>query len=757
MRTRLPRPRASTAPGFLVVALVLVGSLAACDDEPKSNVEPIDAAGADADADGVSGTDTIDADVAPETGSTGDSDAGGDAVADTDVTADAPADIEAGASDVAPDAEPDVGFDGVPVPIEEPEGYRDRRAEYLAWCVDRTDPGEGGLYGQCCRVYAGETDLDDGPIDSALAQLEERRDTADFRANGLVRLLYLDDATGALGDERRDSIRQTLIDFKYWLDEPGSDGMAYWTENHQILYHTAELLIGQREPDTVFSNSGMTGADHVAHALPRLDRWLDLRGRYGFSEWHSNVYFNEDIPALVNLVDFAEDETIRAKATVVLDLLALDLLENTYRGRFATTHGRVYQGKFINGLNDSTQEAAWIMTGLGSYDSGDNFSAAFLATSDYYTPGILADLATAVSARHEHRQRDSFDIEEGPALGISYEGVDDVVVWAGLSAIVAPDVIDGAMDVMEEHDLWGGFLFGSLPPELLTLLQTLMGTPGLRNLAVDLEPLSRGMALESVDTYVYRTPDYQVAAAQDYKPGQWAAQTLMWQATLDSQAFVIATVPAALGVLGELDEVTIDEPWIGGWLPRATVWRNVSVVQFRQVEMAPIVDTLATAAPMHAFFPRDRFDEVREEGEWRFGRKGDGYLALWCDRPLVESEDNDYELVAETTEGVFVVELGSAEEHGDFDAFVSAFADRVPTVDDEGLVVFESPTVGEVRVGWEGPMTVAGEEVDIGPYDRWDNAFVQQTRGESRLRVRFDDHLFVLDFEAGERRLFSLP
>ena len=199
MRTRLPRPRASTAPGFLVVALVLVGSLAACDDEPKSNVEPIDAAGADADADGVSGTDTIDADVAPETGSTGDSDAGGDAVADTDVTADAPADIEAGASDVAPDAEPDVGFDGVPVPIEEPEGYRDRRAEYLAWCVDRTDPGEGGLYGQCCRVYAGETDLDDGPIDSALAQLEERRDTADFRANGLVRLLYLDDATDAGG------------------------------------------------------------------------------------------------------------------------------------------------------------------------------------------------------------------------------------------------------------------------------------------------------------------------------------------------------------------------------------------------------------------------------------------------------------------------------------------------------------------------------------------------------------------------------
>ena len=33
-------------------------------------------------------------------------------------------------------------------------------------------------------------------------------------------------------------------------------------------------------------------------------KWLELRYKSGFSEWLSNVYYDEDIPGLVALVEF---------------------------------------------------------------------------------------------------------------------------------------------------------------------------------------------------------------------------------------------------------------------------------------------------------------------------------------------------------------------------------------------------------------------------------------------------------------------
>ena len=50
-------------------------------------------------------------------------------------------------------------------------------------------------------------------------------------------------------------------------------------------------------------------ADRLLKESPELAnrlirRWIGFRGMFGFSEWHSNTYFNEDIPPLVNLVDF---------------------------------------------------------------------------------------------------------------------------------------------------------------------------------------------------------------------------------------------------------------------------------------------------------------------------------------------------------------------------------------------------------------------------------------------------------------------
>jgi len=60
----------------------------------------------------------------------------------------------------------------------------------------------------------------------------------------------------------------------------------------------------------------------AAHRL-RILRWMNLRFFTGFSEWLSNVFYDEDLTALLSLVDFCEDDDLRTRAAILVDLILL--------------------------------------------------------------------------------------------------------------------------------------------------------------------------------------------------------------------------------------------------------------------------------------------------------------------------------------------------------------------------------------------------------------------------------------------------
>ncbi len=169
-------------------------------------------------------------------------------------------------------------------------------------------------------------------LDGAYERIATRGDTADFRLQSLVRILY--DHADAIPPAELERLKQAFLGFKYWIDQPGRDSMCFWSENHQILFATAEYLAGQYWPDEVFHNSGKTGKDHREMARRRILAWLEQRWLYGFTEWYSNVYYVEDIAPLANLIDFARDEEIVIKATIILDLLLHDVATQSFRGTF---------------------------------------------------------------------------------------------------------------------------------------------------------------------------------------------------------------------------------------------------------------------------------------------------------------------------------------------------------------------------------------------------------------------------------------
>ena len=70
-------------------------------------------------------------------------------------------------------------------------------------------------------------------------------------------------------------VEAAFLGFKFWLDEPGIDGMCYFTENHQILFHVTGYLSGQYWRERTFANSGLTGQQQMARALPRIKSRLE--------------------------------------------------------------------------------------------------------------------------------------------------------------------------------------------------------------------------------------------------------------------------------------------------------------------------------------------------------------------------------------------------------------------------------------------------------------------------------------------------
>lgn len=645
------------------------------------------------------------------------------------------------------------------ISITPTEAFLARQTTYLDLCASHD-----GLYSHVCRVAQGVQQFNIPEFDAALDKISAREDCADFRMNTLLRMLYLDETSQALPADLKQRLKDAVLGFKYWFTEPGEDAMIMWTENHQILFHTSELLAGQLYPDQIFTNSGMTGAEHVAHALPFVREWIAKRGRFGFSEWHSGTYYTEDLAPLVNLVDFAEDQQIATQAAALIDLIAFDFANNYFGGLFATTMGRVYDDS-RRGTSaadppqlDSTSRSAWLLLGLGDiedFQNPSNMAAVALATSvKYIPPAILEEIAEATRDSHEHMERASIDANQGDQYGLSYAPNDlpDIMYWWGMSAPASSPVVDTSEELINTYGLDPELVFGDERfLGLLTMLANL-DQRTLEEYCAMTDYVTRGVALETVNTYTYRTPHYQLSGAQDHQPGWNGIQELIWQASLDKQAYVYTNSPGGIAT----------EEFVGGWKPRATLHKNVGIIQYDRDPGEPSLDgvlktVVGVKEYMHAYFPQWAFDSIVQTGKWTFGIKDKGYLALYSDEPT--SWESDYELRVHALKNFFIVELGSETESGSFESFQKSILDariEASALDRGYDILYHSPSIGKTTVAWTGPMTVRGKAIDLGPYPRYSNAFSKQEFGELETVIETETSRLVLDFANGTRTLFSL-
>src|SRR5690606_2081818 len=152
-------------------------------------------------------------------------------------------------------------------------------------------------------------------------KIDAHRDTSDF---DMMRLLAIwQDHRGTITPELRAAIEQRFTGFRYWYTDPLPAGVVddkwFWSENHRIIFHTLEYLAGRALPAASFTVTGERGAGLAGRRRERVEAWLGEKATWGFSEWHSDVYYQEDIQALTLLAEQGEHAVAR-KAAVVLDL-----------------------------------------------------------------------------------------------------------------------------------------------------------------------------------------------------------------------------------------------------------------------------------------------------------------------------------------------------------------------------------------------------------------------------------------------------
>ncbi len=114
--------------------------------------------------------------------------------------------------------------------------FEERKQAYIKHCLSNP-AGENikGFFYELVRIYKNKGPVHTGAITGALHYINERYDCSDFVMLGIMRMLYQLFDHKLLPKKVKDEAIQTLLNFKYWPDEPGIDSMCYWTENHQII------------------------------------------------------------------------------------------------------------------------------------------------------------------------------------------------------------------------------------------------------------------------------------------------------------------------------------------------------------------------------------------------------------------------------------------------------------------------------------------------------------------------------------------
>jgi hypothetical protein len=247
--------------------------------------------------------------------------------------------------------------------------------------------------------------IDEKTILQAVEEVRARNAGSAVALCGLLGIAYRYADHKKFPASLRAPLEECVLGYRYWEDEPGADSMDFRGESSRILFHACELLAGQRRPERVFPNAGMTGKRHLEKAERSALDWLRKRAGGGFADWDSGAAFEEEVLALSTLTSLAENEQVMEISALMLDKIFFTIAVNSFQGVFGSTHGRATAAQVKTGYREPTSGITRLLWGMGIFNE-HLAGAVSLACSSYELPPILAAIAAdrpdALGNRERH-------------------------------------------------------------------------------------------------------------------------------------------------------------------------------------------------------------------------------------------------------------------------------------------------------------------------------------------------------------------
>ena len=263
-----------------------------------------------------------------------------------------------------------------------------RKREALLHTARTGDPRVGRLL----SMFATDT-VDPVAVETILRDtlqtIEERHDCSDFSMVPLLWVwgLYRERLTGTM--QRR--VRRAILDWRYWIDEPGNDVMWFWSENHVLCFHVSQYIAGTLFPDAIFTCSGRTGREQQQIAADRLHRWFDSIEKHGLGEWNSSAYYPIDFIGVFGLYGWCDD-ALKARCRALLDSIFLMVGLHTLKGIAAGSQGRAYDKELKAGPQTELSPFCRVAFGEG-WLNGGVAALPLYCLSDYEAPDLARKAA----------------------------------------------------------------------------------------------------------------------------------------------------------------------------------------------------------------------------------------------------------------------------------------------------------------------------------------------------------------------------
>ena len=606
-------------------------------------------------------------------------------------------------------------------------------------------------------LYQMENDLEysSEATEQICTNLNIRHADSVYRLPSLLRVMY--DYSDALSNDDFKLIKKTLLGYKYWMKDAGTDNMVFWSESHQILFSSTEYLAGQLFPDSIFTNAQLSGVEHMNRARSKILVWLQQRWDYGFSEWLSPSKLAEDLAVLCNLVDFAQDEEIVIKSSMVMDLILFDIASNTINGGFSAPGNSIIQNPG-NPTPSPLQQILETLSKNNNYTSGKNTDFQngtdpypgmylnFLYTNLYKIPQVLKSIATDTE-ENINKTSQGLSLQELKQENLIGQNIDQIMMQWGMQAYTNPNVFANTIKYIENDALFSNEIFSSLKSVNFMLLKI----PGVLNLLSRVgKPQTNGIAMQRGNIYTYRTENYSLATTQDYHPGTYGDRQLIWQAYLGDgiTGTRIFTTHPAVPYDGTPPHGISPGYWTGsGRLPHSVQERNINMTVYVLQKNKGLMEQ-ELLHTTHAYIPENEFDELILDENTLFARKGSVYLAIIGNNSLVYSSEevgNRYDLIQKGETTFWVTEISSVDKDRSFQEFIKRLKENAISFKDNTLSYTSKGNNLELTYGKEFKLN--GNLVQT-EYQRYESPYVKADRKPDTISISHNGRELFLDFNA---------